>query len=135
MPRRFLVLVATLLSLPMAGFAAAAFVSIALSLSTEDWYRRAFAGYGATLLVEYGLFVAGLVAIAALAARRPPLPARGARVARIVAAAGVLAAIAIEITFHDDLSKHLLHGIVVLPFALWGLACRLGRARGPRPPA
>ena len=129
--RRLLVLAATLVSLPLACFATAALVHVVFSLSTEAWYRQLFAGYGAKLVVEYALFVAGLAAIAALALRMPPLGAGAARVARLIAFVGMLAAGAIEFTFHDDLADHALHGVIVLPFVLWSAVLWCGRPRAP----
>jgi hypothetical protein len=119
---RVLTFIATLLSLPLAGFALVAAAHIAYSLVAEPWYRDTFRAYGSKLLVLYLLFAVGIAAAAALALRfaRPFAPSR--RLFLFAALlTGVIAAGFLEFTFWSDLGDHTAHGLVLLPFVAWAL--------------
>jgi hypothetical protein len=119
---RFLTLLAALLSLPLAGFALAAAAYIAISLAAEPWYRGTFAAYGSRLLVLYLLYAIGVTAAASLAVRQPRPSARGRRMRQYAVIVGILAAALLEMTFWSDLSDHMAHGLLLLPFVAWKLA-------------
>lgn len=119
---RIVATIATLLSVPLAGFALAGAGYISYSLATEPWYRQTFAAYGIKLLVLYVGYALGVSAAAALVlgfawARTQ----RRRRLQMAAVVAGVVAAALLELTFWSDISEHHAHTVVFWPFLAWAL--------------
>ncbi len=129
--RSVAVAVASLIAAPGVLMAAAATLYIAYSIATESFYRDWFLGYGVTLMAFYALFVAGVIATAALALGA----ARRRHVAIGVAVAGFLAACGLEFELWDDAERVLPFGLLFGPYLAWIAAAFVLRKFPPPPPA
>ena len=125
------VAVASLIAAPGVLMAAAATLYIAYSIATESFYRDWFLGYGVTLMMLYALFVAGVIATAALAlgAQRRKGLAIG------VAIAGFLATCGLEFELWDDAERVLPFGLLFGPYIAWIAAAFVLHKFPPPPPA
>jgi hypothetical protein len=133
MARKPVFIIAALISTPGVLLALAGALYIAWSIATEAWYRATFLDYGLTLLTYYVALLVGVAAEVALAAgivRTRPTMLRFA--AWFFCAAGVLAAVALEVQFWNESDRPLPRGVFLLPFVAWAIVAAL-RPR-PTPP-
>jgi len=129
--RRVAIVLAGLIAAPGVFVAVAATLYIAYSIATEDFYRNWFLGYGVALMALYVMFVAGVIALAAIAigaakARR--------RLAIGIAIVGFLAACALEFELWDDAERALPFGLLFGPYIAWIVAMFVLRKFPPPPP-
>ncbi|MEP7062275.1 MAG: hypothetical protein ABI881_07740 [Betaproteobacteria bacterium] len=133
-PSRVACGIAAILSLPSVALSAWAAAYIAHSIVTESWYRHTFLAYGVERALVDVVFVAGIIAAAWLAIRRPPASPRRA-LAYAVASGGALAGIWTEVQFWGDADPQLPPGAFVVPYIAWAAAfatpLAFGNARQP----
>jgi peptidoglycan/LPS O-acetylase OafA/YrhL len=126
--RRILIGLAGIVAAPGVLVATAATLYIAWSIATESFYRDWFLGYGVTLMALYAVFVAGVVAIAAIAVGAVT---RRRWLAIAIGIAGLLAACALEFELWDDTERVLPFGLLFGPYIAWIAAVFLLRKFPP----
>lgn len=130
--RRIAIGLAGLVAAPGVIVATAACLYIAFSIATESWYRRWLLGHGLALAGLYGLFVAGVIALALVATG--PRSARFRRIAVILAISGFAAACALEFELWDEAERVLPFGLLFGPYLAWSAAWLFLRTLPPPPP-
>jgi hypothetical protein len=130
--RGIAIAIAGIVAAPGVLVATAATLYIAYSIATESFYRDWFIGYGVTLMALYAFFVAGVIAIAAIALDTAP---RRRNLAIGVGVVGFLAACALEFELWDDAERALPFGLLFGPYVAWIAAALFLRRYPPPPPA
>ena len=122
--RRIAIGLAGIIAAPGVLVATAAALYIAWSIATESYYRDWFLGYGVALMALYAMFVAGVVATAAIAVGGVT---KRRRLAIGVGIAGFLAACGLEFELWDDAERALPFGLLFGPYIAWIAAAFLLR--------